>query len=120
MILEVPFKDPPFTYMDSINLYLVEVGGEHLSGFFNAFRPGGGINGIEDGCVKAYFDNGKIKEIHCYNNGDKDSLQATYYANGQVKIEKMIDRNYEDWVRYEVHYDSLGNEIQAIRNKLQE
>ncbi len=73
LIWEVPYKGPPFTYADSVKLNLFDHG--PISDLFDALLSTDGTKGIKDGCVKHYFEDGKIKEIICYTEGIVDSLR---------------------------------------------
>ncbi|MFN6943352.1 MAG: hypothetical protein ACK4ND_00280 [Cytophagaceae bacterium] len=122
LVWEIPYKKPPFDFSDSLDLNLIDDDSEgiykQLSTFTKSIDPIGMHNGIQDGCEKHYYDNGKIKSAKCYHEGVVDSLQIDYYPNGQIKMEKYIDRAYENMRRYEIHFDSLGNEIKKIKYKL--
>lgn len=65
--------------------------------------------GKEDGTIKFFYPNGKIKIEYNYKDGEKDGLRTEYFQNGQKKLETFFTNGKRNGLRTE--YDSTGKII---------
>jgi antitoxin component YwqK of YwqJK toxin-antitoxin module len=86
------FDNERFAFKDSVFDYFISNGKEALK-MFN-------VNGLPEGQIKTYYENGSPKEIGIYKQGKRDSIWCFFYKNGN--IEKKI--NYKNNISRLIEY----------------
>jgi hypothetical protein len=66
------------------------------------------VNGLPEGQIKTFYENGSLKEIGIYKHGKRDSIWCFFYKNG--KIEKKISYK-NDIPRLVEYYKKNGKPI---------
>lgn len=79
------FEKDRFGFQDSVIDYYTSTGNRAMKVF--------NINGLPEGEIKTYYENGSLKELGNYKEGKRDSVWCFFYKNG--KIQKKVDYKNE-------------------------